>query len=104
MVRSTMEEVAVHVTLLWLSWSKKSERRWIMSAKESNSDCLPTQREQNVMIGTGTWTSFLQESSYLSCSLMINLLFQCLFFFLLLNTILLVSNLGMVLGGPYFYL
>ncbi|KAG4983646.1 hypothetical protein JHK82_028486 [Glycine max] len=56
------------------------------------------------MIGTGTWTSFLQESSYLSCSLMINLLFQCLFFFLLLNTILLVSNLGMVLGGPYFYL
>ena len=42
--------------------------------------------------------------SYLSCSLMINLLFQCLFFFLLLNTILLVSNLGMVLGGPYFYL
>ncbi|KAK7356869.1 hypothetical protein VNO80_16149 [Phaseolus coccineus] len=56
-----------------------------MSAKESNSDCLPTQREQNVMIGTGTQEHLFVIVFILSCSLMINLLFQCLSFFLLLT-------------------
>ncbi|RZB45080.1 hypothetical protein D0Y65_054775 [Glycine soja] len=64
MVRSTMEEVAVHVTALVVMVKEKDggscrQRQAILTAYQlKTGSCI---REQNVMIGRGTWASFCKS-------------------------------------------